>query len=141
MRFSRNARRTISSAVCIPLLVLGAACGNPTAPSNQIDTFTGTLAPPANGVPKSLSFPFTSKTGTVTVTLVSLAPSTTVAVGLAIGTVEGTTCLSLEENQFAVANSIVLQDTLPGGKYCAAIFDVGYITETVTFAFTVEYRK
>src|SRR5262245_59705262 len=90
-------RSTMSRLRILAVAVaLGAvACGSspttaptPTTPVTVTDTFAGTLT--ANG---AASYTFTTATsGTVTATLATLAPNSTLVVGLALGTWSGNAC-------------------------------------------------
>ena len=133
MLLSLTVRRLVSRLLLAPLLAVPMACGNPTAPSLTTDTFNGTLSPAVNGTFSSASFQFKSKSGPVTVSLVNIAPLSTITVGIALGVVQGQTCSGFESNAAARAGFVALADTLPGGTYCVAIYDVGNITQDITF--------
>jgi hypothetical protein len=141
MHLSLRVRRLVSRLLIAPLLVGPIACGNPAAPTLTTDTFNGTLSPPVNGQYSSASFQFKMKSGAVTVSVTSITPLSTITVGIALGIVQGQTCSGFEVNSAARAGFVAIADTLPSGTYCVAIYDVGNITQDVTFGLAVEYPK
>lgn len=127
------------------LVLAAAACSSvydslPTTPDPVIvtDVFTGTIK--VNG---AASHPFfTSATGTVTATLTSLGETPPANVGFSLGTFTGATC-SIVTGLFidkAVVNSVV-QGTVStlGGSLCVRIYDVGSLTEPVTYEIKVQH--
>ena len=125
----------------LPLALLAGACGDntttpttPTAPTLTTETFTGTVN--INGA-VTHSFAATS-TGTVTATLTSMSPDSTLTIGLAMGTWNGATCAIVLANDKAVRTSVVT-GTLSSvaGNLCVRIFDVGGITEPTAYEVTV----
>lgn len=127
------------------LPVLAAGCSGqidqfPTTPDPEIitETFSGTLT--KNGA--QTHFVFTSATGPVTATLVSLGDNPPEKVGFSLGTLAGTTCTSNPTlyNDSAVVTT-VLSGTLTtlGGSLCARIYDTGALTEDVPYTFTVSH--
>jgi ABC-type nitrate/sulfonate/bicarbonate transport system permease component len=128
----------IGSLVAIVLATLVAACGsssNPTTPTpTQItDTLTGTVN--QNG---AVVQTFTTTTsGTVTATLTTLAPVSTITVGFALGTYNGTTCQVVLDNPLAVQGSILTGTAQTAGTFCARVYDIGNITADSPITFTV----
>ena len=106
-----------------------------TAPATVTDTFSGAIAQTAN-----TSFPFTvSATGSVQVTLTDVEPLTTMALGVAVGTWDGTTCTpGLATNDHAKSGVSALTGTAVAGSYCVQVSDAGNIPPNWTVAFTVQ---
>jgi hypothetical protein len=105
----------------------------PTPPENVTDTFTGSLT--KNG---AATFPFTvTAAGGITAALASLLPESTVAVGLSLGTWNGTACNIVIANDNAVQGTSVLGQTTSGGSLCVRIFDVGKVVDPLEFTITV----
>jgi hypothetical protein len=103
--------------------------------STVTDTFTGTIVQTTNA-----SFPFTvSTTGTVQVMLTDVEPLTTMALGIAVGTWDGTTCTpGLATNDHAKSGVTALTGTAAAGSYCVQVSDSGNIPSDWTVAFTVQ---
>ena len=83
-----------------------------------------------------------AQTGTVSITLTSIGPPSTVAVSLGIGTPGGTTaaptCALASSISSAVAGSSPqMSVTENAGKYCVEISDVGNLTASVPFSITI----
>ena len=81
----------------------------------------------------------TTQAGTVNVTLATMSPS--VAMGLGIGTPNGTTaCTLTSSNTSAMAGSSPqLTVTEQPGSYCVSVYDVGNLTGVATFTVTVAH--
>ena len=132
----------------IPFLVvlaLTAACDDstpdtttPTSPSGAIttETFEGTLI--RNG---ATTFTLTTaSSGTVTATLVSIAPDTTIPIGFSLGTWNGTACsTSGIFNDNALAGSTILGSVSAAASLCVRTYDVGKITSAVTFKIEISH--
>lgn len=133
-------RRMTRAAVLLALAVSTSACGlppgsaSPTTTSGTTETFSGSL-----GQQDTKLYTFTvSQAGTVSITLTSLSPAT-VAVGLGIGTPNGTTsCTLISANPAAMAGTTPqITATESPGSYCVDIYDVGNLTGTSTFSITI----
>ena len=101
------------------------------------DTFTGTLT--VNGA--QTHNVFTSATGIVTATVISLGESAPEKVGFSMGTLSTIgTCTVVLHNDFAVVNSS-LSGTVASlnGSLCVRVFDVGSLTAPVDYTITVNH--
>ncbi len=131
-------------ALVLPLAMFAAACEGdlakiPTTPDpvTVTETFTGTIN--INGAATHAFF--TSATGTVTATLLSLGENPPAAIGLSMGTLSGSTCSQVLTNDKAVVTSIVSGTvTTLGGSLCVRIYDVGSLTESVPYEIRVEHK-
>ncbi len=123
-------------------LVLLAGCGSsddnvtaptPLAPANVTEEFSGSV-----DVERSAVHPFpVPSRSTITVTLVTVGPLSTLAVGLGVGTWDGTNCtLVAADNNAREASA--LSGTVEPANYCAAIFDSGNLTQTITYTVRVQ---
>lgn len=93
----------------------------PTTPSTPAvtETFTGTLN--RNG---GVSFPFTATAGgQVTVTLTTLSPTSTLIVGLGLGTWTGAACQMVVPNDSATQGTAVAGTVTSASSLCARIYD------------------
>lgn len=127
------------------MLAVGAtACDDagPTAPvtdtptaTSVTETFSGQLA--RNG---AVTFPFNVGTaGTVTAQILGIVPDNTVAVGLVMGTWNGTQCASVISNDNALEFSQLVGSAGASGSLCLRIHDVGLLSSTLTFTMRVTH--
>lgn len=123
--------------LAVVLALSAAACGDdssigvitPPTPTTVTDTFGGTLN--QNGAE---SYPFiTSSSGGVTATLSTLAPDSALEVGLSLGTWNGSACYVVIAKDKATQSSSVLGQASSAGSLCVRIYDVGNVTDPVTF--------
>jgi hypothetical protein len=127
---TRELRRL--ALVCLTLGV--AACGSDTAPTETPDpvavteTFSGSLGPN-----DAESYPFTSGRGTVSASIATLAPDSTGTIGFSLGTWNGLSCAVVLANDKATQGSSILGSVNGTGSLCVRVYDVGTITETVTY--------
>jgi hypothetical protein len=140
-------RRELSGSLPLSIvvgLVLGVAIAgchlkDSSSPSTGVtETFNGTLA--VQG--RALYTLTVAQTGKVDVTLTSIGPPSTLAVGLGIGTPGGTTsaltCSLLSSISSTVAGSSPqMSVTETAGKYCVEISDIGNLTASVPFSITI----
>lgn len=130
------------------LAMAGAGCSNndlpttptgPTVPEITEPDFTGTLT--INGG-VTTNFRATS-IGPVTAILNSLEPNkdATLSVGLALGTWNGTSCQLIQGlfNDNTGLGSGVAGFANGAGDLCVRVFDVGKLTEPVTFAVQIKH--
>ena len=130
-------------AILLSLAIVSAACkkddNNPSTPTvtTKTDTFTGTV--PVNG---SGIHNFTvENSGQVSVTLTTTGPSSTVPMGIGVGTPGDNACgLIAGASVTAVAGSSAqLTGVVSPGTLCVKIFDVGNQTAAVTYTVTVAH--
>lgn len=118
------------------------ACGSsttttptPTTPTTVTDTFSGTLT--TNG---AASYAFTTAaSGTVTATLASLTPNTTLVVGIALGTWNGNACQIILSKDSATQASFITGQASQANTYCVRIYDVGNVTDPQTYDLQVNH--
>lgn len=118
------------------------ACGSSTTtaptPATAVtvtDTFAGTLT--SNG---AASYAFTTAaSGTVTATLATLAPNTTLVVGMALGTWNGNACQIVLSKDSATQFSFIVGQASAANTYCVRIFDVGNVTDPATYELQVNH--
>ena len=142
----RRAARFAGAIALVASAALAAACGgssNPstvTAPTGTVttDTFNGTVQPGGSSIN-----PFTVTVGgTVSVTLVSAGPPSTITMGLGIGNPSSTgTCsfLSGGTTVTQAGSTAQLSGTLAAGSYCVAVVDVGNAAGPITYTVTVAH--
>ena len=137
--------RSISLLVTVlAVAMVASACNNSsttsaptTTPTTITETWTGTLV--VNG---SVTYPFTvQQTGTITATIASLAPDSTVTVGLLLGTWNGTSCAASSSivTDAAVLNTTVTGNATGTGNFCARIYDTGHLAAPTDFVVTVSH--
>ena len=123
-------------------VALGAACGGstttptaPTASATTTDTFNANVSQTGS---VTHNFKVTNS-GEVTVTLTSVSPLTTMALGVGIMTSDGTNCVkTLTQNDNARANNTAaLEGTAVAGNYCVRVYDSGNIPESTTVSYTI----
>lgn len=136
--------RSMCYRLVLLVTVVGAAsaCDNndPTTPTQpttppvtQTETFSGRLN--QNG---AITFPFVvASAGGVTATMTAIAPDSTKVIGMAIGTWNGTACTLLITNDQATQGSIISGNASAAGNLCIRVYDVGYVTDPITFSVQV----
>lgn len=124
-----------------PLMLL-AGCGSsndnvtaptPLAPANVTEEFSGSVEVGRSAVHP---FPVPSRS-TITVTLVTVGPLSTLAVGLGVGTWDGTDCTLVAADNNA-REATALSGTVEPANYCAAVFDSGNLAQTITYTVRVQ---
>ena len=137
----RKARRSWGRVLTIgSLAVVIASCSTaevPTAPDAGpfLDVFASQL-----GVHGTATRSFTVREpGTVSVTLTSAGPPATLELGLGVGipNSSGAGCNLTKSVVTGAASSPQLTIDADGGAYCVRVFDVGNVTENVTFSVSV----
>jgi hypothetical protein len=121
--------RRVTRAVILALgVALGAAACDPevtptttsTSPSPTItESFTGSIT--LNGAVSH--FFTTSAAGIITATLRTLAPDSTIQLGLALGTWNGLNCATTISNERASQGNVVTGNVASSGNLCVRIFD------------------
>jgi hypothetical protein len=133
----------ILRALLIGMAGAAAACSGeianlPTTPTPEpvTETFTGSIN--VNGA--ATHNVFTGATGTVTATITSLGDNPPAKVGFSIGTLAGTTCSVVMHNDAsAVSTSLSGTVSTLNGSLCVRIYDVGALTASVPYTFTVTH--
>jgi hypothetical protein len=138
----RIVRRGTAPAV---LALLMAACSSNTTPTTTTptptpttitDTFSGTLT--KNG---GHTHPFAvAVPGVVTATLVSLTPDSTLVVGLALGTWNGTACQVILPADNATQGTVVTGNISSAGNLCVRVYDsTGNVVNIETYQINVAH--
>jgi hypothetical protein len=135
----RPARRALLVLASAALIT---ACGdsNITAPTTPAppreditEVFTGEVN--RNG---AVTHPFLAEAaGTVTATLDSLTPDTVSAVGVSLGTWNGTACQIVIANDNAAQGARVIGNASTAGNLCLRVYDVGRIPALAAYQVTV----
>lgn len=134
-------RFRISAAFVLAVVgAISAGCGGIVDPSqNRVETFAGTVQP---GGFRQHSFT-ASKTGELSVKLVTLTPASIPFIG--IQWVQGAndqTCnggLLQNPNQFATANSTAIVGQILSGPYCIIVFDSIGLIQPANYSITVSH--
>ncbi|MDR1989895.1 MAG: hypothetical protein LBQ09_06650 [Acidobacteriaceae bacterium] len=83
--------------------------------------------------------------GTISATITALAPTpadgSSIIVGLALGTWNGTGCALALTNDSATLGSNVNGTASAAGSFCVRIYDIGQLTDTVNYRISVDYPK
>jgi hypothetical protein len=115
--------------VALLVVIVAAACGGPTDPSdNTVEPLSGTVQPSSIDI-KTFTI---SNTGEINIRLTALEPGANVLVGVLYGQPAGGSCPPFQTNY--VNNSSTGRSVLSGaivikGPYCVAVFDpVGVTT-------------
>jgi hypothetical protein len=135
--------RLIRTTTVLMLVLALAACGDdelptapdPVAPTTVTETFSGTLT--RNG---AVTHNFSSQaSGTVTVTLSTLAPDSALIVGMSLGTwnLASSTCQLVITKDNATQAAVVTGGVSSFASLCVRVYDVGNITEAVTYEISV----
>jgi hypothetical protein len=128
--------------------VLAAGCGGIVDPSqNNIETFTGTIAPGGQSQPGPHGFT-ASKTGEISVKVTQITPSSSnTFVGVlwtgrdGNGTCAGSSRSIFQQNNFAQVGLPAISNQILAGSYCLTLYDVGSFATTVTYTVTVSHPQ
>jgi hypothetical protein len=131
-------RLRVSAALVLALAgAVSISCGGITDPSqNQVETFSGTVAPLGNSV-KTFS---ASKTGEIQVKMLTITPAAVPALGMQwVGSGDGSCNGQLWQSTIATSNTTAISTQVLSGSYCLIVYD--YIGQTVTanYSLTVSH--
>jgi len=139
-------RILLAQLLLLALAVTAAACSDdnatsvttPVAPtgSSITETFAGTLN--TNG---AASFPFASTTsGSISASLTTFTPDTTLQIGLWIGVWDGARCSSGVANDKAIQGTTVTGFATTSGNWCVRIYDAtGTVTQVENYQIDVTH--
>jgi hypothetical protein len=135
--------RLIWAALFMVALVT-AGCGSssdtpttPTTPVATTETFNGTLD--KNGaVPHTFQ---TLASGAVQVTLSSVTPDSTIAVGMSLGTWNASSnlCQAVLSNDRAIQGTVIVGAVSGPGMLCVRMYDIGTLTQSETYVVDVSH--
>jgi hypothetical protein len=134
--------RFVPHALLLGALLSITACGSdadaPTSPTPEppptiTETFSGSIG--RNG---AATHTFLAQdSGTLTVTLTTLAPEGLEAIGMSLGTWNGAACAIGIANTNAAQGAVILGLASSAGNLCVFVQDVGKITDTASYEITV----
>ena len=132
-------RRSISHYLILPALfaLASAACSDdlttipidPTPVTPTTDTFPGSINP-NGGATHTFA---TARAGAVTVTLNSLSPDDTVAVGLSLGTWNSESCQTVIARDSTVLGNSIVGSASAAGTFCVRVYDVGKLAAATSY--------
>lgn len=141
----RSVLHSKSLALVLVLLtaVTAAGCDEDTPPTTPTPDTTKSVTWStnlSNGGATSRSFK-TTRNGTVSITLQSLAGSTTLRAGLGVGIPlgDGTGCVLSRSVEATAGATAQLELTVDAGDYCVQIYDPGTLTQPVGFTILLVY--
>ncbi len=105
----------------------------PTPPTPTTETFSGDV-PQLGSAVHSFSV---AATGSISITLTSMAPLATMAIGLAVGSWDGTTCSVISQSDNVRVGTSGLTGTAVAGNFCAKVYDSGNIPDNTTITYTI----
>lgn len=129
--------------VLAAIVAAAAGCGSssstpttPTAPAATTDTFSGSVA--QSGADFHVFA--VAANGPVAISLTSVSPLATMALGVSVATSDGTGCLAtITQNANARSGSVALQAAAATtGSYCVQVYDSGNVPAGTTVAYTVQ---
>jgi hypothetical protein len=133
-------RFSVRALLLLTAIVSASACNNttpvvPTPATPQTDTYSGTLS--KNG---AFTHAFSISTlGSITTTIVSLAPNTAQIVGLQLGVWNGTSCTAASSTDVATTGSSITLNASAAGIVCVRLYDVGFIDDPVLYQLQVTH--
>ena len=118
------------------------ACGNdaptPTSPTPAPrPTLTETFAGELNRNSAATHTFVAQAPGVVTATLDTLAPEDTAAIGLSLGTWNGSACQIVIANDNAAQGAVVIGAASSAGNLCVRVYDVGKVATLASYQLTV----
>lgn len=144
-RSGTAASASFAAITAIAVLAMAAACGKgnsssgTTSPSVTIktETFTGTV--PVRG--SDFHTFSVAQAGEVDATLTAASPPSTITMGLAFGTVNGSACALIPgaSTNTQAGTGVQLAGTVSPGSLCVQVSDVGNQTAPVTYTVTVAH--
>jgi hypothetical protein len=137
----RGARKLIR-LMAVATVVVSSACNDaasPTAPSPAMSPVTvvyDSQLYPRGAASRTLSV---TQSGDVVVTLTSVRPDASVALGVGLGIprADGGGCHLSHSVIAASGASPQLSATVDSGTYCVKVFDLGTLTDAVSFSITI----
>lgn len=137
----RLIRNATLPALLLALSLTGVGCSDdePTTPtsSSPAPTVTETFSGMVNRNGAATHNFNTSASGTVTATLTTLGPDNALVVGLSLGTWNGSVCQIVLANDRATQSTVITGAVSALGSLCVRIYDVGTITDPITYEITV----
>ena len=130
----RTALRGAMAAMVAVASLMAGACNNndtttPTVPTTPIIPVTTT---------ETFSHVFlVSSLGTVTIQLTAIDPAGSPVFGVSLGTWNGTACQVVIANDAAALNATVTGNVTAATSLCARVYDVGKLTDPLTYTLTV----
>ncbi len=124
-------------AAVVILLGSGCTAESPTTPSAPASPVTATFASnltPGGTVTRLFS---AAVPGTVTLTLDSLAQPVTVGLSLGLTRADGAGCYGSTSVHATAGSSPQISIAVDAGNYCAVIYDIGTIAQSVAFSMTI----
>jgi hypothetical protein len=107
----------------------------PTSPATTTDSFSGTLTQTGSSVHVFA----VGSNGSVQISLTAVGPLTTMALGVAVATSDGTNCLqTITQNADARTGSVALQGTATTGNYCVRVYDSGNVPAATDVTYSVQ---
>lgn len=131
-----------SLAIVLLAAILAAACGDdtpttpsPTTPASPVTWTLSSRLTPQGSVSRTFA---ASTAGTISVTLASAGPAGT-RVGLGIGVPLGgvSNCRLGQSITTTAGASPQISVSADAGTYCIAVFDIGTLTDTISFDLTI----
>jgi hypothetical protein len=131
--------RTFATALLLTAAAAGAGCDDGTTPTSPItspvvDTFASQLTPLGTA---SRGFSV-RETGSVVVTLTSVAPTAIVGLGLGIPRADGSGCNLAQSIETGAGPDAHIATTAEGGSYCVKVYDPGRLPGPVSFSVTIQ---
>jgi len=138
-----HVRTAWSAAALLALALLVPACGNddtpttPTTPTGPVtETLTGSMAKGGIAVRTFTA----TQSGTVSVTLTSVVPASTLGLGIGIRATTGADCKFSTTVNTAAGATAQLTAAVDAGTYCAGAYDIGNVgSDGVTVTVTVTH--
>ena len=128
--------------MAVAAAVVSSACNDaasPTAPSSATSPVTvvyDTQLYPRGAASRTLSV---AQAGNVVLTLTSVRPDSSVSLGVGLGIprADGGGCHLSQSVSTASGAAPQLSATVDAGTYCVKVFDLGTLTDAVSFAITI----
>jgi hypothetical protein len=130
-------RLRVSAALVLAFAgAVSISCGGIVDPSqNQVQTFSGTVAPGGHSVNT-----FSSQSGEIQVKMLTITPAAVQALGMQwVGSGDGSCNGQLWQSTIAASNTTAISTQIQSGSYCLIVYDYIGQTAAANYSLTISH--